>query len=257
MSNSDKLRPGIIETESNRVKIEIGNIFTSKCQTLVNTVNCQGVMGAGIALEFKLRLPEMYEKYVEKCRKGEIDIGRTWLYKPPLGTREHRWVLNFPTKRQWRYPSRFQYLKDGLEEFLDTYKEKGIESIAFPVLGASNGGLDEDESLSVMLSYLEQCDVPVEIYRYDPAAIDDLFREFRQQLMRNQDKTFLAKSMGVRVDRLNSILNILNQPDNSIKSLSQLATVPGIGSKTLEKCFRYVMDAPSRNMVAEQSSLFD
>lgn len=257
MTNSDGTGPNLSDSEPPGVRVEYGNIFTSKCQTLVNTVNCQGVMGAGIALEFKLRLPEMFEQYVDKCKKGEIDIGKSWLYKPPLDTREGRWVLNFPTKRQWRYPSRFQYLRAGLEDFLRTYREKGIESIAFPVLGASNGGLDEEESLSVMQSYLEQCEIPVEIYGYDPTAIDDLYREFQQKLESNRDKSFLAKSMGVRIDRLNNVLNVLQQPDNSINSLSQLATVPGIGSKTLEKCFRYVMDAPSRNLVAEQPSLFD
>lgn len=257
MANSDELRPNFPETEPQGVKIENGNIFTSKCQTLVNTVNCQGVMGAGIALEFKLRLPEMFEQYVDKCRSGEIDIGRSWLYKPPPGTREDRWVLNFPTKRQWRYPSRFQYLRAGLQEFLGTYWEKGIEFIAFPVLGASNGGLDEGESLSVMREYLDRCDIQVEIYRYDPTATDDLFREFQQKLVSNRDKTILSKNMGVRVDRLNSILNILNEHDSPINSLSQLATVPGIGSKSLEKCFRYVMDTPSRSMVAERPSLFD
>ncbi len=257
MTNSEETNPDLPSTELPGVKIENGNLFTSKCQTLVNTVNCQGVMGAGIALEFKLRLPEMYELYVDKCRNGEIDIGKSWLYKTPLGTREGRWVLNFPTKRQWRYPSRFQYLRAGLEEFLHTYGEKGIESIAFPVLGASNGGLDEDESLTVMQNYLERCEIPVEIYRYDPTAMDDLFREFQQKLLPNRDKSFLAKSMGVRVDRLSKILNVLNEHDSPINSLSQLATVPGVGSKTLEKCFRYVMDAPARNLVAEQPSLFD
>ena len=254
MENSDGIRPDRSDTERRDVKIKNGNFFTSECQTLVNTVNCQGVMGAGIALEFKLRLPEMYEQYVELCRKRKIDIGRSWLYKHP---RDGRWVLNFPTKRQWRYPSKIEYLEAGLEEFLLTYRHNGIKSIAFPVLGASNGGLDEEESLSVMRSYLERCDIPVEIYQYDPTATDDLFLEFQQKLVSNRNKTLLAKNMGVRVDRLNSILNILNDPDNPVKSLSRLATVPGIGSKTLEKCFRYVMDTTSRNLVAEQTSMFE
>ena len=257
MTNSDEISPDLSDTEPLGVKTVKGNIFTSECQTLVNTVNCQGVMGAGIALEFKLRLPEMYEQYVDKCRKGEIDIGRSWLYKPLLDPRDTRWVLNFPTKRQWRYPSKIEYLEAGLEEFLLTYRHYGIKSIAFPVLGASNGGLDEEESLAVMRKYLVRCDIPVEIYQYDPTAIDDLFREFQQKLVPNRDKTSVAKNMGVRVDRLNSILNILNEPDNPIKSLSQLATVRGIGAKTLEKCFRYVMDTPSHNLVAEQTSMFE
>ncbi len=252
MTNNDEIRPNLSDTENRVVKIEKGNIFTSECQTLVNTVNCQGVMGAGIALEFKLRLPEMFEQYVDLCRKGEIDIGRSWLYTP----REGRWVLNFPTKRQWRYKSKIEYLEAGLNDFLSTYRGKGIESIAFPVLGASNGGLDEEESLSVMRKYLERCYIPVEIYRYDPTAMDDLFLEFQQKLMSDPDITSVAKNMGVRVDRLNCIWNILNEPDSPIKSLSQLATVPGIGAKTLEKCFRYVMDSPSRELVAKQTTMF-
>lgn len=257
MTNSDEISSNLSESEPLGVNTLKGNIFTSKCQTLVNTVNCQGVMGAGIALEFKLRLPEMFDLYVKKCRIDEIDIGKSWLYKPPPGTREGRWVLNFPTKRQWRYPSKIEYLEAGLDEFLNTYENEGIESIAFPVLGASNGGLDEEESLSVMRSYLERCDIPVEIYQYDPTAVDDLFLEFQQKLVSNRDQTLLAKNMDVRVDRLNSIMNILNDADNPIKSLTKLATVPGVGSKTLEKCFRYVMDVPSRNLVAEQTSMFD
>ena len=86
--------------------------------------------------------------------------------------------------------------------------------------------------------------------------MDDLFSEFQQKLAPDPDKTSMAKNMGVRVDRLISILNILNNPDHPIKSLSQLATVPGIGARTLEKCFRYVMDSPSRELVAKQTTMF-
>ncbi len=238
MTNDNKNGPVPSKFDRRLVRIEKGNIFTSDCQTLVNTVNCRGVMGAGIALEFKLRLPEMYEQYVDKCRKGEIDIGRSWLYTPQEG----RWVLNFPTKLHWRYPSKIEYLEAGLKEFLRIYKNEDIESIAFPVLGASNGGLDEEESLSVMRKYLERCDIPVEIYRYDPTAMDDLYLEFQQKLMANSDIASMAKTIGIRVDRLNYIWNILNEPDNPINSLSRLASEPGIGTKTLEKCFRFVMD---------------
>lgn len=257
MQNSDGIRHDRSDAEHRDVKIKKGNIFTCECQTLVNTVNCHGVMGAGISLEFKLRMPEMYEQYVEICRKGQIDIGKSWLYKPQPGTRDGRWVLNFPTKRHWRYPSKIQYLKAGLEEFLGTYKNKGIESIAFPILGASNGGLDEEVSLSVMRSYLERCDIPVEVYRYDPEAMDDLFLKFQQKLMSFSDIIGMARNMGIRIDRLNCILNILSEPTSPVKSLNQLATIPGIGSKTLEKCFRYVMDTPSREPVAQQASLWD
>ena len=99
------------------------------------------------------------------CRAGRITIGKLWLYKPPADAREQRRALNFSTKRHWKYPSKVAYLAVGLEKFLATYREKCIQSIAFPILGAANGGIPEDESLAVMQRYLSQCDIPVEIYR--------------------------------------------------------------------------------------------
>lgn len=144
-------------------------------------------MGAGIDLEFKFRLPEMFDRYAEHCRAGRINIGSLWLYKPPAESREQRWALNFPTKRHWKYPSKVEYLEAGLEKFLETYQQKGIQSIAFPLLGATNGRLAEEVSLEVMQRYLSQCDIPVEIYRYDPTATDDLYEDFRRRWLQSDD----------------------------------------------------------------------
>ena len=124
-----------------------GNIFTSKHQTLVNTVNCVGVMGAGIAQEFKYRYPEMFEKYVTLCKMRQMQIGKLWIYEPPDQSRK---ILNFPTKNDWKHPSKYEYLIKGLERFLETYKEKDVRSIAFPLLGAQNGGLDPERVKSLM-----------------------------------------------------------------------------------------------------------
>lgn len=224
-----------------------GNIFASQCQTLVNTVNCDGVMGAGIALEFKLRLPEMFDRYAAYCRAGHIAIGKLWLYQPPAAAREQRWALNFPTKLHWKNPSKIEYLAAGLEKFLAAYREKGIQSIAFPVLGATNGGIPEAESLAIMQGYLSQCAIPVEIYRYDPTAADDLYAEFRSRMLRHDDRPddrAMAKAMGLRIDLFRKVCDTLEGP-NDINSLSRLAAVKGIGLTTLEKCFRYVMDTPA------------
>lgn len=223
-----------------KVTVKKGNLFTSKNQVLVNTVNCDGVMGAGVALEFKLRVPEMFGQYVEHCRAGRIDIGKLWIYKPSAAAKDRRWVLNFPTKRHWKRPSKIEYLTAGLEKFLDTYQSRGIESIAFPMLGAANGGLTEEKSLTVMQGYLDQCEVPVEIYRYDPAATDDLYEEFRRRWLA-ADEAAVVKSSRVRIDRARKIRNVLEGNDE-INSLSRLASVEGIGPKTLESCFRYVME---------------
>ena len=231
-----------------------GNIFTSESQTLVNTVNCNGVMGAGIALEFKLRHPEMFRQYVEHCKKGRIDIGKLWIYKPPPDAGDRRWVLNFPTKRNWKMPSRWEYLESGLAKFVATYYQKGITSAAFPALGATNGGLDEETVIDLMRRYLTECDIPVAIYRYDPQAVDDLYDRFRAVLLDLDDQA-AATATGLRVNYVKKIKDAMVQR-HDVNSMSQLAAVKGIGLVSLEKSFRYVMDrADQVNSQPRQPSL--
>ncbi len=138
-------------------------------------------------------------------------------------------------------------MESGLDKFVDTYHASGIRSIAFPILGSSNGGIPEEESLSIMQRYLSRVHIPVEIYRYDPAATDDLYEEFRKRLLAlagtDESVETLAQDMDVRVQYLRKVMGTL-QNDDRINSLSQLATVKGIGGKTLEKCFRYIIDNP-------------
>jgi O-acetyl-ADP-ribose deacetylase (regulator of RNase III) len=138
------------------------NIFDTKCQTIVNTVNCVGVMGKGIALEMKNRYPEMFDKYKSFCDKKLIEIGKLWLYKND----DNKWILNFPTKIHWKNNSEYEYIEKGMQKFVETYKEKNITSIAFPMLGCSNGGLDNDTVLNIMVKHLMKCDnLIIEIYK--------------------------------------------------------------------------------------------
>ena len=155
-----------------------GNIFNSKCQTLVNTVNCVGVMGKGIALECKLRFPGMFEKYKEFCDTKKIRPGILQLWK-----NSKPWVLNFPTKMHWKDPSKIEYLKSGLEKFKYEYQDKKITSIAFPMLGASLGGLPEDLVKKTMINYLgELKNIEIEIYEYDFNSNDDLFSRHKGKI---------------------------------------------------------------------------
>lgn len=219
------------------VTIINGNIFNSKAQTIVNTVNCVGVMGKGIALVFKLRYPSMFEVYQEYCRQKLIVVGKLWIYKGELSD---PWVLNFPTKTHWKLPSEYDYIEKGLQKFVDTYKEKGVTSIAFPLLGAFNGGLDKDRVMHIMISYLSQCDIPVEIYQYDPMAPDDLFETFKAKWneIPNADK---KKQIGIRqqkqIDTIDNAVNVDN-----VKSMIALIEYKGIGLTTMQKCFRLVMN---------------
>lgn len=108
------------------VTVKVGDMFQSKAQTWVNTVNCVGVMGKGVAHEFKRRFPDMYEDYVQRCRAGQVKLGRPYLYKrvvPP-------WILNFPTKEDWRSVSRLDKIEEGLRYLEEHYREWGIESLA-------------------------------------------------------------------------------------------------------------------------------
>ncbi len=139
-----------------------GNIFNSKAQTIVNTVNCDGVMGKGIALEYKKRFPDMFNNYVNLCKNKSIKPGILYLY-----TKSNPWILNFPTKLHWRYKSKIEYIELGLKKFSVEYKRKNIKSIAFPKLGTMNGGLDWEDVKVIMYKYLLPLkDLEVEIYNY-------------------------------------------------------------------------------------------
>ena len=222
---------------ANMIKYIHGNLFNSKAQTIVNTVNCVGVMGKGIALVFKLRYPKMFDLYQDLCRQGLMDVGKLWLYK---GEPDKPWVLNFPTKTHWKLPSEYRYLEMGLQKFLDTYKEKGITSIAFPLLGANNGGLDKEKVIKIMTTYLSQCDIPVEIYEYVPQASDDIFKIFREK-WNSVAPNLKRKEFGIRTQKQVDTIEYAINHDN-IQSLISLVDYPGIGITTLEKCFRLVMD---------------
>lgn len=142
-----------------RVKFRDGDIFYSKSQTLINPVNCFGVMGRGIALKFKNKYPDMFQDYVFKCHSGGIQIGQPYLYKSGSV-----WILNFPTKYHWRDDSKLSYISDGLLYLKNHYKDWGITSIATPALGCGLGGLDWNEVSFLMKCEFEKFDIPVEIY---------------------------------------------------------------------------------------------
>lgn len=229
------------------LRIISGNIFTTKCQTIVNTVNCVGVMGAGIALECRLRYPAMYQQYAGLCKDGKIDIGTLWIYKA-----SERWILNFPTKQHWKYPTKEEYLHAGLQKFMGTYESRGVESIAFPVLGAQNGGLEAARSIEIMESYLRDCPMRVEIYQYDPMALDDLFDKFKDRML-TLGLEDLKTVTGLRSDYIERIRDALQNPN--MRQLNQLAKVNGIGDKTLEKAFAFVRNEANGSVNLYQRGL--
>lgn len=139
------------------------SLLDSDAQTVVNTVNTVGVMGKGLAAALKDREPEMFAAYKRICNQNLLDIGKLWLWRS-----SDQWVLNFPTKKHWRLPSKIEYIHAGLGKFVSTFEEKGIREIAFPRLGCGNGGLDWEEVRSVMHDYLNP--LPIRVYVHDFAV---------------------------------------------------------------------------------------
>ena len=227
------------------LEVIYGNMFNSKAQTIVNTVNCVGVMGKGIALVFKLKYPKMFDIYRILCKEKKIGIGKLWLYK---GESDSPWVLNFPTKYHWKYPSKLEYIEKGLKNFIEIYKEQGITSIAFPILGTHNGGLNKSDVIPLMSKYLSNIYIPIEIIEYDPNANDGLFEAFSSkwnQFSFNEIKQYT----GIRTDRIHTISECINK--RKVSSMISLIKEPGIGLKTMEQCFKFIMTANS------QKTLFD
>jgi O-acetyl-ADP-ribose deacetylase (regulator of RNase III)/uncharacterized protein YwgA len=158
------------------VKVLVGDLFDSKAQTLVNTVNCVGVMGKGVALEFKKRFPEMFEDYEQRCRRREVKLGRPYLFKrlvPP-------WILNFPTKDHWRSVANLDAIVEGLRHLLQHYKEWEITSLAVPPLGCGQGQLEWRVVGPTLYRYLSKMDIPVELYAPYGTPHEELRLEFLQ-----------------------------------------------------------------------------
>jgi O-acetyl-ADP-ribose deacetylase (regulator of RNase III)/uncharacterized protein YwgA len=155
-------------------KALIGDLFTSEAQTLVNTVNCVGVMGKGVALEFKKRFPSLFEDYAERCERKQVKLGEPYLYRDA----GNKLVLNFPTKGHWRSPSRLADIEAGLDFFVKHYAEWGITSIAFPPLGCGNGGLEWSEVGPLVYGKLHKLPIAIEIYAPYGTSRNELTEEF-------------------------------------------------------------------------------
>jgi len=142
------------------IDIRVGDMFASGAQTLVNTVNTEGVMGKGIALEFKRRFPNMYDDYAWRCARREVRLGEPYLYR---GLYEP-WILNFPTKLHWRSHSRLADIEAGLRYLRDRYNEWGVTSMAVPPLGCGHGGLEWRVVGRVLYQAFREFEIPILLY---------------------------------------------------------------------------------------------
>jgi len=143
-----------------------GNLLESKAQALVNTVNTVGVMGKGIALQFKNNYPNNYKNYVKICKEKSLQIGQLLVFEEENLMSGKKIIVNFPTKTDWRKPSELQYIELGLNELTKFINNSKIKSIAIPPLGAGNGGLNWLNVKQLIEQYLN--DLNCEIFVYQP-----------------------------------------------------------------------------------------
>lgn len=163
------------------LKFTTGNLLDSEAEALVNTVNTVGIMGKGIALQFKKQFPNNYKIYSKACKTGEFKIGEMLIVEEQSLLTGKKIIINFPTKTDWRKPSEYSYIEEGLKNLVKVIEEKKIKSIAIPPLGAGNGGLVWDKVKAMMNYYLK--DVEAEVIIFQPSAvIEELLKNERVKL---------------------------------------------------------------------------
>ena len=141
-----------------------GNILEDTAEALVNTVNEVGVMGKGVALMFKEAFPVSARIYEKACKAGEVRVG-TMLVTRDRDLTGERWIINFPTKKHWRNPSKLEWIRDGLNDLLRVIRENQIRSIAIPPLGCGNGGLEWSQVRSLIeATFSDMPDVDASVY---------------------------------------------------------------------------------------------
>jgi O-acetyl-ADP-ribose deacetylase (regulator of RNase III) len=212
------------------IKYTETTVFNVKSQTIVNTVNCVGVMGGGLALEFRLRYPDMYEDYINRCQQKQVRVDRPYLYRGY----EWPWIMNFATKNHWKYPSKMEWIEQGLTYFVNNYERGQIESIAFPKLGCDRGGLNWNDVQKVMEKYLSDIDIDVYICldrESHATGIEGLMVE----MLNKKNNQFWISPLKIRsniADKINSAL--------PIQRFRQLQQIPGVGKKTYEDIFKFL-----------------
>ena len=146
-----------------------GNLFESNAEALVNTVNTVGVMGKGIALQFREAFPENYRIYRNICRKKELHIGEVLVVEDSNLMLGHKLIVNFPTKKHWKFPSEYLYIELGLAALRKEIINRNIRSIAIPPLGSHNGGLDWFRVKHMIVTALS--DLDCDIFLYEPSEV--------------------------------------------------------------------------------------
>jgi O-acetyl-ADP-ribose deacetylase (regulator of RNase III) len=174
-----------------------GDMFSEPAQALVNTVNCVGVMGKGVALEFKKRWPENFKAYKRICDTKALSPGQVFIFDTNelFATDGPRYLVNFPTKDHWSSKSKISYVEDGLDALSKAIKEYKISSISIPPLGCGNGGLDWADVKPMIVSKLGELE-NVEVVVFSPKDAVDEPEHVHSTLNMTFERAILLKSLG-------------------------------------------------------------
>ena len=226
------------------IEYSTGTVFNAGVNCMVNTVNCVGVMAAGLALEFSLRYPEMYEDYKAKCERKAISVGKVDYFHGDGYT-----VVNFPTKWHFKYPAQLEWIEAGIEDFLRTYRREGIRGIAFPKLGTMNGKLDW-ASVHPLMRRLDRADLRVIVCTDEKREAEGREREM-VDLFNATSAEELARHV-----KLTEAQKALLRSCVPLQRFFLLQKVKGIGTKTYGEIFRYFY-RKGAGLRAEQLSFFE
>ncbi len=197
------------------IKFITGDIFKVEAEAIVNTVNCVGIMGRGLALQFKIRYPENYNEYYDACKKNKVQPGKMFLHE--TGKLVYpKYIINFPTKRHWRGKSRIQDIEEGLKDLIKIIQKKKITSIAIPPLGSGLGGLDWSEVKTVINKQLE-CLKEIEIMVFEPHNPDTI-----EKKVKNKDIPNMTPGRAALIELIHRYLGGLLDPFVTLLEIHKL-----------------------------------
>jgi len=222
-----------------------GNIFNSQAQAIIVTVNCVGFMGKGMALECALRYPDVEKEYKAQCDSGRIKIGSLAWNQLPSGN----YLTLFPTKDDYKFPSKYSYVEAGLERLAEDCLSKNINSVAIPRLGAELGGLDWNRVRPMILSALEGIEIDLELWAFGAQVNDPLIQSLGQMLASNPDDA--VRSAGINLDQIDVLKSFITR--NGGATAVDLLSIAGLGKAKIRKLIQWAQVSPA----APEPTLFD
>ena len=198
------------------IKFTHGDILRADVEAIVNTVNCVGVMGRGIALQFKKAWPENFKAYALACKNEEVKPGQMFIFETGQ-LANPRFIINFPTKRHWRAASRMEDIESGLRALVVDIKKYNIKSIAIPPLGAGLGGLDWVQVRQKIEQVMGELPAEVQVYIYEPKGAPE-----RKTMARQQETPQMTAGRAVLIELIQRYLDGLLDPTVSLLEVHKL-----------------------------------